>query len=107
MKKKKIEQITEKLIDEDIFDTDGTLTQEELDFLKTNPALLAKLTDTNYIKKKYILILFLSVYSWLLRPKLLNIQQFWQTTIYWTICLLKYNFPFRWKCLAPVLLPIF
>jgi len=58
MKKKSIEQITEKLIDEDIFDTDGTLTQEELDFLKTNPALSAKLTDTNFIKKKYILVLF-------------------------------------------------
>lgn len=58
MKKPKIDRITEKLIGEDIFNEDGKLTQEELDFLKTNPRLLAKLTDTNYIKRKYIIVLF-------------------------------------------------
>lgn len=59
MRKTEINRIADKLVDEDIFNTEGTLTAEELIFLKENPAFLTKLTDTNYIKKKYILLLFI------------------------------------------------
>lgn len=59
MRKTEINRIADKLVDEDIFNTEGTLTAEELIFLKENPVFLTKLTDTNYIKKKYILLLFI------------------------------------------------
>ena len=59
MGKSKINEIIDKLIDEDFYSENEKLSQEELFFLKNNPRLLSKITDVNLIKKKYVIALFL------------------------------------------------
>lgn len=56
--RQKLEQIAERLVDDDIFNQRSKLTQEEIDFLKANPSLLSKLTDNAFIKLRYIIVLF-------------------------------------------------
>lgn len=56
--RQKLEQIAERLVDDDIFNQRSRLTQEEIEFLKANPNLLSKLTDNVFIKLRYIIVLF-------------------------------------------------
>lgn len=54
MVKNEFNKIVDKMVDNDLLDKSLNLTNNELDFLQKNPRLLAKLSDTSFIKKKYI-----------------------------------------------------
>lgn len=54
MAKNEFNKIVDKMVDNDLLDKSLNLTNNELDFLQKNPRLLAKLSDTSFIKKKYI-----------------------------------------------------
>lgn len=46
--------IVDKMVDNDLMDKSLNLSNAELEFLQKNPRLLTKLSDTSFIKKKYI-----------------------------------------------------
>lgn len=58
MQKSKFNSIVDKLLEGDLYNTSRKLTEEELKFLKQNPMLLQKISDTSFIKRKYIYGLF-------------------------------------------------
>lgn len=58
MLKNKFNQIVDKMLDSDFIDGTEQLTTEEIQFLKENPRLLNKISDTSFIKIKYIYRLF-------------------------------------------------
>ena len=58
MRNNKFNRIVDKLVEGDIYEENIKLTEEELIFLQKNPFLLKKITDSTFIKKRYIYILF-------------------------------------------------
>ncbi len=54
MAKNQFNDIVNKMVDNDLMDKSLNLSNAELEFLQKNPRLLAKLSDTGFIKKKYI-----------------------------------------------------
>lgn len=54
----KFDQIVGKMVDGDFVESSNQLTKEEIEFLQQNPHLLAKISDSSFIKKKYIFKLF-------------------------------------------------
>lgn len=58
MKKNKFNAIVDKMVAGDFNNASVNLTESELKFLQQNPLLLAKISDTSFIKKKYIFRLF-------------------------------------------------
>ena len=58
MRNNKFNRIVDKLVEGDIYEENIKLTEEELIFLQKNPFLLKKITDSTFIKKRYIYMLF-------------------------------------------------
>ena len=58
MRNNKFNRIVDKLVEGDIYEENINLTEEELNFLQKNPFLLKKITDSTFIKKRYIYMLF-------------------------------------------------
>ncbi|WP_282631011.1 hypothetical protein [Empedobacter sedimenti] len=54
MAKNQFNEIVDKMVDNDLMDKSLNLSNAELEFLQKNPRLLAKLSDSSFIKKKYI-----------------------------------------------------
>lgn len=58
MSKSRFNKIIDKMIDSDFTDSTSELSEDELTFLQKNPQLLSKISDSSFIKKKYIFRLF-------------------------------------------------
>lgn len=59
MKKEEVEKILDKLIENDFFNSkDISLSEQEIELLRSNPHLLKSLSDGSLIKKRYIYVIF-------------------------------------------------
>lgn len=58
MAKSRFNSIVDKMLDDDFIDHPTELTEDELFFLQQNPKLLSKISDSSFIRKKYIFRLF-------------------------------------------------